>query len=472
MSRRSSRTRSAMNTNFEQRGTASSKFVARPSRSRAGVLLVEERTRLARDEYAAHDALRTFAHAGVRVLYADGSNGNGASDPAAMLLDGIGHAVAAYDRRVMVARMAAGRQSKAQRAPRGRREWPRCLLRKQRKRGISSISVSAVLIRSAPLTSCAILRISPRPSGPMPQVVIPRRRTVMKSTLSTNPQKEPGRAESDADKQDAHPEPSGWTKAFHALVGHCTEVAAAITLFIGTVVLLAIGLCSAVAWVLFHFTGDTNTALGWTAIGTLGVAFVAFELVIYLAARATLDQKRQHDREEALDARGTAEFTARDQANQKVLRLWEEMVRRQAATTYRHTMVAMGAAFLIVVVGTVLVVSTGDVASKAAVAGLSGIGAAMSGLIGHTFLTMHRIEQEQLNFYFIEPLVTNYLLNAERVIRDFEKEKLVEQKSDLYQKLVGAGLEIAKGSLQLRQSSGESRRNGSTPTASSTPKDG
>lgn len=86
----------------------------------AGTLLVEERTRLARDEFAAHDALRTFEHAGIRVLYADGSNGNGASDPAARLLDGIGHAVAAYDRRVIVARMAAGRRAKAQRAPRSR----------------------------------------------------------------------------------------------------------------------------------------------------------------------------------------------------------------------------------------------------------------------------------------------------------------------------------------------------------------
>lgn len=91
----------------------------------AGVLLVEERTRLARDEYAAHDALRTFAHAGIRALYADGSNANGASDPAAMLLDGIGHAVAAYDRRVIVARMAAGRAAKAQREPRSRAQGGR-----------------------------------------------------------------------------------------------------------------------------------------------------------------------------------------------------------------------------------------------------------------------------------------------------------------------------------------------------------
>jgi DNA invertase Pin-like site-specific DNA recombinase len=86
----------------------------------AGVVLVEERTRLARDEYAAHDALRSFAFAGVQVVYADGSNAKGASEPAAMLLDGIGHAVAAYDRRVIVARMAAGRQAKAQREPRSR----------------------------------------------------------------------------------------------------------------------------------------------------------------------------------------------------------------------------------------------------------------------------------------------------------------------------------------------------------------
>src|SRR6516165_5733549 len=50
----------------------------------AGVLLVEEKGRLARDEYAAYDALRSFATAGVTVVYADGSGGNGASDPAAL----------------------------------------------------------------------------------------------------------------------------------------------------------------------------------------------------------------------------------------------------------------------------------------------------------------------------------------------------------------------------------------------------
>ncbi len=34
----------------------------------AGILLVEEKSRLARDEYAAYDALRSFATAGVKVV--------------------------------------------------------------------------------------------------------------------------------------------------------------------------------------------------------------------------------------------------------------------------------------------------------------------------------------------------------------------------------------------------------------------
>jgi DNA invertase Pin-like site-specific DNA recombinase len=115
----------------------------------AGVLLVEERTRLARDEYAAHDALRSFASAGVKVMYADGANGNG--DPAGLLLDGIGHAVAAYDRRVIVARMAAGRRAKAQREPRSRAQGGRLPhgYRRTRSGGVEVDQDAAAEVRRA-----------------------------------------------------------------------------------------------------------------------------------------------------------------------------------------------------------------------------------------------------------------------------------------------------------------------------------
>lgn len=80
----------------------------------AGGLLVARRDRLARDEYAAHDAIRNFAAAGARVLYADGSNGEG---DGALLADSIMHAVAADDRRRIVARLKAGRDAKARAHP-------------------------------------------------------------------------------------------------------------------------------------------------------------------------------------------------------------------------------------------------------------------------------------------------------------------------------------------------------------------
>lgn len=91
----------------------------------AGVLLIEEPSRLARDEYAAHDAQRTFSAAGVRIMYADGRAAAQPGDAAGMLHDGIGHVLAAYDRRVVVARMAAGREAKAKAAPRSRAQGGR-----------------------------------------------------------------------------------------------------------------------------------------------------------------------------------------------------------------------------------------------------------------------------------------------------------------------------------------------------------
>jgi len=88
----------------------------------AGGLLVANRDRLARDEYAAHDAIRSFRAAGARILYADGSNGE---DDSALLLDGIHHVIAAHDRRRIVARLKAGRDAKAARHPEGRAQGGR-----------------------------------------------------------------------------------------------------------------------------------------------------------------------------------------------------------------------------------------------------------------------------------------------------------------------------------------------------------
>lgn len=91
----------------------------------AGVLLVEEPSRLARDEFAAHDAVRSFTRAGVRIFYTDGRAAALPDDAAGMLQDGMGHLMAAYERRTVVSRMAAGRAIKAKAEPRSRAQGGR-----------------------------------------------------------------------------------------------------------------------------------------------------------------------------------------------------------------------------------------------------------------------------------------------------------------------------------------------------------
>jgi len=88
----------------------------------AGSLIVAERSRLARDEYVAHDAIRALQGLGLGVLYADGGNG---TDDSALLMDGIGHVIAAHDRRRIVARLKAGRDAKAAASPASRAQGGR-----------------------------------------------------------------------------------------------------------------------------------------------------------------------------------------------------------------------------------------------------------------------------------------------------------------------------------------------------------
>lgn len=79
----------------------------------AGSLIVGRPDRLAREEFATFDALRAFRAQGVRVLYADGSNGDGES---ALLMEGMRALFAAEDRRRIVTKLKAGREQAALKA--------------------------------------------------------------------------------------------------------------------------------------------------------------------------------------------------------------------------------------------------------------------------------------------------------------------------------------------------------------------
>jgi DNA invertase Pin-like site-specific DNA recombinase len=83
----------------------------------AGTLLLAKRDRLARDTYIAGHAKRIVAMMGARILYAEGGNGE---DDSALFMDDIQHAVAAQERRAIIARLRKGRDEKARLHPHSR----------------------------------------------------------------------------------------------------------------------------------------------------------------------------------------------------------------------------------------------------------------------------------------------------------------------------------------------------------------
>jgi DNA invertase Pin-like site-specific DNA recombinase len=81
----------------------------------AGLLIVADRSRLARGELAAFEAKAMFEAAGATIVYADGQNAGG-------LADGLGHLLAAEDKRATVAKLKRGREDAAAQHPTARKQ--------------------------------------------------------------------------------------------------------------------------------------------------------------------------------------------------------------------------------------------------------------------------------------------------------------------------------------------------------------
>ncbi len=107
----------------------------------AGVLLVGDRSRLARDEFAAFDALRAFNAVGVVVLFALEYNGDG-------LAGSLGHLVAADDRKRTVERLKRGRVDAAAEHPHARKQGGHVPFGYRRvKHGLAVVEDEAEIVR-------------------------------------------------------------------------------------------------------------------------------------------------------------------------------------------------------------------------------------------------------------------------------------------------------------------------------------
>ncbi len=122
---------------------------------------------------------------------------------------------------------------------------------------------------------------------------------------------------------------------------------------------------------------------------------------------------------ESADELGDAkDLVALIKANRKQMSAYDVLVQAQAKTAFRNAQFAMGAGLLVLLFGAIVALSTADLQAKIVTATLTAIGGTLAGFIAKTFLDTYRRSIQQLNFYFQQPLITSYLLAAQRLVNE------------------------------------------------------
>jgi hypothetical protein len=175
--------------------------------------------------------------------------------------------------------------------------------------------------------------------------------------------------------------------------------------------------------------------IGWNSngvlqyLGFIGIAFVATGLGSLFTFPFTVSKEKQKfdEKSELLKLAANVSSAVErvdDQLtlptlirlNRAEMAEYHAIVKAQAQRAFRHSQASMIAGLVILLAGAVTVVVP-EVPNQAkyAVAALTALGTAIAGFITRTFLRSHEMGVSQLNRFFRQPLVSSYLLTAERV---------------------------------------------------------
>jgi hypothetical protein len=201
---------------------------------------------------------------------------------------------------------------------------------------------------------------------------------------------------------------------------------------------------AALVWVVLHYSEDLELTFRGKVITAaafvLGGFVVAAGGAMYMtSARGRFEQRLASARAEQALEQLTSAMELKDllQINRKQMQAYDALARGQAASSYRVAQIAITVGLLVLVGGSIVAIAAQDETTKITTAALTASGGAIAGYIGRTFLRTYERALEQLNFYFEQPLVTSYILTAERVSetmsaarRDDIREKIVERIMD------------------------------------------
>ncbi|WP_280252988.1 TRADD-N-associated membrane domain-containing protein [Nocardia abscessus] len=127
-------------------------------------------------------------------------------------------------------------------------------------------------------------------------------------------------------------------------------------------------------------------------------------------------------------------------ANRKQMDAYDAIVRSQGSSSHRASLGAMAAGLIMVSVGLSVALLANESSTKYSAALIAATGTVTGGFIAQTFIRVQKSAQDQMRYYFQQPLVHSYLLTAERLAVQLPPEVRAER----YQLLIDTALDQAR----------------------------
>lgn len=172
--------------------------------------------------------------------------------------------------------------------------------------------------------------------------------------------------------------------------------------------LLILATAGVVAYFLFSQHPSRPLAAWLTIFAGLGLSIGMAWLFQIMRLRA---------RETARQAEKAQEITGEDvrARNQRRIDEYNQIAWDQARGSYRNSQIAMAIGLALLVGGVITTTLESHPAAQLVVGGLTGLGSAVSAYLGATFIRAYNEAINQMNYYYGQPLVHSYLLEAERM---------------------------------------------------------
>lgn len=160
-----------------------------------------------------------------------------------------------------------------------------------------------------------------------------------------------------------------------------------------------------------------------TIVAAVALLILGWSTFPYFAARLAFRERRHMmakvrarlTLEQTMTESGEIPLPALFKYNRQQLDAYQEDSRNQQRVAFRHAQFASLVGFIVLATGIAVSLKDAPGSEKYVVAGLSGLGAALSGYVANTFVKSARRADRQLNLYYAEPHMMGRLITAERI---------------------------------------------------------